>query len=81
MVSANSRPTSAYQIKQRIGQNLKLFAQREDLGRGDAIPVLVIVIVAVVGTDVILFNKFARTSSPATKCAAIGESAMLKPSS
>jgi hypothetical protein len=44
-------------IEQRIGQNMKILAQRKD-PRGDLIPVIVTVFVAVAGTAGILLNNF-----------------------
>jgi hypothetical protein len=44
------------QIEQRVGQNMKIFAQKED-GRGDLIPVIATVVVAVVGTAGILLDN------------------------
>ena len=43
--------------EQRIGQNMKILAQRKD-PRGDLIPVIVTVFVAVAGTAGILLNNF-----------------------
>jgi hypothetical protein len=43
-------------IEQRIGQHMKILARRKD-PRGDLIPVMVTVIVAVVGTAGILLNN------------------------
>jgi hypothetical protein len=43
-------------IEQRIGQNMKIFAQKRG-ARGDFIPVIVTVIVAVVGTAGILLDN------------------------
>jgi hypothetical protein len=43
-------------IEQRIGQNMKIFAQKSD-GRRDLMPVIVTVIVAVVGTAGILLDS------------------------
>jgi len=43
-------------IEQRIGQNMKIHAQRKD-PRGDLIPVIVTVIVAVAGTAGIFLNN------------------------
>jgi hypothetical protein len=44
-------------VEQRIGQNMKILAQRKD-PRGDLIPVIVTVFVAVAGTAGILLNNF-----------------------
>jgi len=47
-------------VEQRIGQNMKIYAQRRDR-RGDlipSIPAIVTLIVAVVGTAGILLNDF-----------------------
>jgi hypothetical protein len=58
MVSANCELTSIFRnIEQRIAQNMNVHDQTTNR-RGDLIPVIVSVIVAVVGTAGILLNDF-----------------------
>jgi hypothetical protein len=57
MVSAHCETYISFtHIEQRIGQNMKIHAQRIDR-RGDLIPVIAAVIVAVLGTAGILANN------------------------
>jgi hypothetical protein len=61
MVRADCEPTST---SHNDGQNMKMHAQRKDR-RGDLIPAIVTLIVAVVGTAGILLNDFGPASSQA----------------
>jgi hypothetical protein len=57
MVTADCEPYVTFtDIEQRTGQSMKIFAQDKD-ARGDLIPVIVTVIVAVVGTAGILLGN------------------------